>query len=189
MRCQQGRRKQRRCVRHRCRAPGAGISTAKRWHNRAAERRQRNSGEVTVRLAARGWDGVHEAACSRPHRRAPGAGIPAGVATGGSRAVGSGDGTPRRTATDATAHDGRWTLRWCKHSTGGRLDDGNFADEDTQHGAGEDLGKDEADRRAPSVNNGDTVMAGMLAHMRGWAGVGAELGRPQRKRPTMIFPI
>jgi hypothetical protein len=24
-------------------------------------------------------------------------------------------------------HDGRWTLRWCKHSTGGRLDDRNLS--------------------------------------------------------------
>jgi hypothetical protein len=79
-------------------------------------------------------------------------------------------------------HDGsRWqvdksTLRWCKHSTGGRLDDRNFASKDTRRGAGEDLGKDGADRRTPSVSDRDVVMAGRLAHMRGWAGVGAELG-------------
>jgi hypothetical protein len=45
---------------------------------------------------------------------------------GGSRAAGSGDGMPRRTATDTMTHDGRWTVRCCKHSTGGRLDDGNL---------------------------------------------------------------
>jgi hypothetical protein len=72
---------------------------------------------------------------------------------------------------------------------GGRLDDGNFADEDTRRGAGEDLGKDGADRRAPSVSDRDAVMAGRLAHMRGWAGVGAELDRLRRKRSTMIFLI
>jgi hypothetical protein len=121
MRCQQGRRKQRRCVRHYCRAPGVGISTAKRRHSRAAERRRHSRGEVTVRPAIVGQQredgtGQHEAACSRPRRRAPGADIPAGAVMSGSRAAGSGDGTPGRTATDATAHDGRWTLRWCKHS-------------------------------------------------------------------------
>jgi hypothetical protein len=67
-------------------------------------------------------------------------------------------------------------LRWCKHSTGGWLNDGNFAGEDTWRGVGEDLGKDGADSQAPSVSDGDAVTAGRLAHMRGWAGVGAELG-------------
>jgi hypothetical protein len=64
---------------------------------------------------------------------------------------------PRRTVADAMAHDGRWTLRWCKHWTGGCLDDRNFAGVDTRarrRGAGEDLREDEADRRAPSVNDG-----------------------------------
>jgi hypothetical protein len=48
--------------------------------------------------------GRHKAACSRPHHRAPGAGIPAGAATGSS---GSGDGTPWRTTADTMTHDGR----------------------------------------------------------------------------------
>jgi hypothetical protein len=63
-----------------------------------------------------------------------------------------------------------------------------FADVDTRHGAGEDLGKDGDDRRDPSISNGNEVMAGWQAgsHM-GMAGVGVELGRPRRKRPTMIF--
>jgi hypothetical protein len=88
-----------------------------------------------------------------------------------------------------TAHDDRWTLGWCKHSTGGRLNNGNFASEDTRRGAGEDLGKDGADRRALSVSDGDAVMADRPAHMRGWAGVGTMLGRPRSKWPTTIFPI
>jgi hypothetical protein len=83
----------------------------------------------------------------------------------------------------------RWKLRWCKHSTGGRLDDGNFVSEDTRREAGEDLGKDGADRRALSISDCDTVMAGRPSQMRGWARVGTELGQPQRKWPMMIFPI
>jgi hypothetical protein len=72
---------------------------------------------------------------------------------------------------------------------GGRLDDGNFAGEDTRRGAWEDLGKDGANRQAPSVSDCDAVTAGRPAHMWGWAGVDAEMGRPRRKQPTMIFPI
>jgi hypothetical protein len=132
--------------------------------------------------------GRHEVAYLRPHHRGPGAGIPARVVMGSSRAVGNGDGTPRHTATNVMAHDGRWTLRWCKHSMGRRLDDGNFAGEDTWRGAGEDLGKDGADRWASSVSDGDAVLVIRPTHMRGWAGVGTELGRPRRKRPMMIFP-
>jgi hypothetical protein len=71
--------------------------------------------------------GRHEAAYSRPHYRAPSAGIPAGAAIGGSRAAGNSDGMPRHTAADTTAPDGRWTLRWCEHSMGGRLDDENLS--------------------------------------------------------------
>jgi hypothetical protein len=48
---------------------------------------------------------------------------------------------------------------------GGWLDDGNFVSEDTQHRAGEDLGKDGANWWAPSVSDGDAVMAGKPAHM------------------------
>jgi hypothetical protein len=57
------------------------------------------------------------------------------------------------------------------------------------HGAGEDLGKDGVDKRASHVSDDDAVMAGRPAHAQGWARVGAELGRPLRKRPTMIFSI
>jgi hypothetical protein len=53
----------------------------------------------------------------------------------------------------------------------------------------EDLAEGRADRRAPSVGDDSTVTGGMLAHARRWVGAGAELGRPQRKRPTMIFSI
>jgi hypothetical protein len=52
-----------------------------------------------------------------------------------------------------------------------------------------DLGEGRADRRAPSVSDGGTVTRGRPARVQRWAGVGAELGRPQRKRPTMIFSI
>jgi hypothetical protein len=84
----------------------------KRWHIRVAERRRRSEGEVIVwptivsqqREDGMGW---HKAAGSRPHHRALGVGIPAGAATGGSSAAGSGDGTPRRTTADVMAHDGR----------------------------------------------------------------------------------
>jgi hypothetical protein len=95
----------------------------------------------------------------------------------------------RNRCDDSRRQVDRWTLRWCKHSTGGRLDDGNFADEDTRCGAWEDLGKDGADRQAPSVSDDDVVTAGRPAHMRVWAGVGAELGRSRRKLSTMIFLI
>jgi hypothetical protein len=83
----------------------------------------------------------------------------------------------------------RWTLRWCEHSTGGRLDDGNLAGEDTQALSMGELGEDSPDRWAPSVSDSGTVMGGRSAHARRWAGVGAELGRLQRKRPTLIFSI
>jgi hypothetical protein len=45
------------------------------------------------------------------------------------------------------AHDGRWTVGWCKQSTCGRLDNGKLADDDTrgakQRGG---LGEDGPDR-------------------------------------------
>jgi hypothetical protein len=46
---------------------------------------------------------------ARLHRRAPGAGIPAGAVTGSSRAVGSGDGTPWCTTADVMAQGSRRT--------------------------------------------------------------------------------
>jgi hypothetical protein len=46
-----------------------------------------------------------------------------------------------------------------------------FAGEDTRRGAGEDLGKDGADRRASSVSDGDAATAGRPTHVRGWAGM------------------
>jgi hypothetical protein len=62
----------------------------------------------------RGLDGALSAVSARPvvggvrlHRRAPGAGISAGAATGGSRAAGSSDGMSRCTAADPTAQGGR----------------------------------------------------------------------------------
>jgi hypothetical protein len=42
---------------------------------------------------------------------------------------------------DAMDHDGRWTLRWCEHSTGGQLDDGNLVNEDTRARSRGDWGK------------------------------------------------
>jgi hypothetical protein len=66
----------------------------------------------------------------RLHHRAPGAGIPAGAATGGSRAVSSIDamlhGTRRRCNSSQRQVD-RWALRWCEHSTCSQLDDENSA--------------------------------------------------------------
>jgi hypothetical protein len=58
----------------------------------------------------------------------------------------------------------------------GRVEEGEF-------------GGKRADRRAPSVSDGGEVMAGGPARTQRWAGVGAELGRPRRKQPIMIFPI
>jgi hypothetical protein len=55
-----------------------------------------------------GGIGQQEAACSRHPCRVPGAGIPIGAATGGSRAEGNDIGMPRCTSTDSMAHDGRW---------------------------------------------------------------------------------
>jgi hypothetical protein len=93
--------------------------------------------------------GQHEAACSRPRRRAPGAGILAGAATGSNRAVG---------IEVVQALDG-WLARRRE-----------FTGEDTRRGAGEDLGDDRADRRAPSISDGDAVRAGKPAHAQRWAG-------------------
>jgi hypothetical protein len=69
------------------------------------------------RPAVRGWDGAArgsllETSSSSSCRGHPG--------------WSSDDGTPRRTATDAMTHNSRWTLRWCEHSMGGRIDDGNL---------------------------------------------------------------
>jgi hypothetical protein len=71
----------------------------------------------------------------RLRRRAPGMGIPAGAATGGSRAAGSVDATlhdMRRRCDGSRRQVDRWALRWCKHSTCGRLDDGNSAGDVTR---------------------------------------------------------
>jgi hypothetical protein len=46
------------------------------------------------------------------------------------------------------AHDGTWTLRWCEHSTGGRLDDRNLASEDWRARSKGKLGEDGPDRWA-----------------------------------------
>jgi hypothetical protein len=122
----------------------------------------------------------HEVAYLRPHHRAPGVGIPAGVATGGSRVASSGNGTPRCMAADAMAHDGSWTLRWCEHSTGGQLGDGNLPVR-TRGLKQERIwgGGDGDEKRAPSTSDGDTVTAaGRLTRGDGlgsapsWAGRG-----------------
>jgi hypothetical protein len=71
-------------------------------------------------------------------RRAPGA------ATGSNRAAGSIDamlhGTRRRCNGSRRKVD-RWALRWCEHSTCGRLDDGNSAGDDTWARSRGDWGK------------------------------------------------
>jgi hypothetical protein len=43
-----------------------------------------------------------------------------------------------------------------------------FAIEDTRRGAGEDLGEDGADKRAPSVSDGDAVTARRPSRARRW---------------------
>jgi hypothetical protein len=51
------------------------------------------------------------------------------------------------------------------------------------------LGEERADRWAPSVSDGGAVMGWQAGHAQRWAGVGAKLGRPRRKWPTMVFPF
>jgi hypothetical protein len=43
-----------------------------------------------------------------------------------------------------------------------------FAIEDTRHGAGEDLEEDGADKRAPSVSDGDAVTTGRPTRAPRW---------------------
>jgi hypothetical protein len=78
---------------------------------------------------------------------------------------------------DATAHRNRRDdSRWQVDNEVLQALDGwpdrqrEFADEDTRRGAGEDLGEDESDRRAPSVSDGDVVTAGKPTRARRWAG-------------------
>jgi hypothetical protein len=81
---------------------------------------------------------------ARLRRRAPGTGILAGTTTGGIRAAGSVDATlhgTRRRCDGSRRQVDRWTLRWCEHSTGGRLDDGNLANEDMWARSKGDWGK------------------------------------------------
>jgi hypothetical protein len=71
---------------------------------------------------------------TRLRRRAPGVSIPAGAATGGSRAAGNVDVMLHgmRWQCDGSRRQvDRWALRWCEHSTCGRLYDGNSAGDDT----------------------------------------------------------
>jgi hypothetical protein len=81
---------------------------------------------------------------TRLRRRAPGAGIPAGAATGGSRVTGSVDAmlhSTRRRCDGSRRQVDMWTLRWCEHSTGGWLNNGNLAGEDTPARSRGDWGK------------------------------------------------
>jgi hypothetical protein len=57
----------------------------------------------------REWDGATRGSLLETLLLSSWRGIPAGAATGGSRAVGSGDGMPQRTTVDTMTHDGRWT--------------------------------------------------------------------------------
>jgi hypothetical protein len=83
-----------------------------------------------------------------------------------------------------------WASLWRGVVTGGRPVAGNLANEDTLAWSRGDLGEEGADWRAPSGRLArKRRWAGRLARTRRWAGVGTELGRPRKKRPTMIFPI
>jgi hypothetical protein len=64
-----------------------------------------------------------------------------------------------------------------------------FAGEDTWRGAGEDLGKDGADRRASSVSDGDAATAGRPTHVRGWAGMASGWAGHGENGPRWFFPI
>jgi hypothetical protein len=105
----------------------------------------------------------------------------------------SGDGMPRCTVADVMAQGGRWT-HGHPHDKGvvmgGRPVVGSLADVATRVSRGGGIWAEErVDRWAPSVIDGGTVMAGRLARTRRWVGVGAEVGRPWRKRPTKVFPF
>jgi hypothetical protein len=95
----------------------------------------------------RGYTGVWAVLCrghvssasgvggARLRHRAPGAGIPTGAATGGSRAVGSVDAMlhdMRRRCNGSRLQVDRWAMRWCEDSTCGWLDNGNSAGDDTR---------------------------------------------------------
>jgi hypothetical protein len=52
------------------------------------------------------------------------------------------------------AHDGRWTVGWCKQSMCGWVDDGKWAGYDTRaRSRGGGLGEDGPDRWAPSASD------------------------------------
>jgi hypothetical protein len=87
------------------------------------------------------------------------------------------------------AHDGRWTLRWCEHSTGDRLDDGNLACVDTRVWSRGNWGKMAPTGGPHLLATTVWEWAGRPTRARRWAGVGVELGRLRRKRRTMIFSI
>jgi hypothetical protein len=90
---------------------------------------------------------------------------------------------------EVMAHDGRWTGGHCGGASTRRVagsTTGIRLATTRVRGAG-GLGEDGPNKWAPSVNDGSAVTAGRTARARRWAGVSAELGRPQRKWPTMIF--
>jgi hypothetical protein len=64
-----------------------------------------------------------------------------------------------------------------------------FASEDTRRGVGEDLGKDGANRWAPSVSDGDAVSSGKLAHAQGWLGSASSFAGHGENGPRRFFPI
>jgi hypothetical protein len=68
------------------------------------------------------------------------------------------------------AHDGRWTMGWCKQSTCGRLDDRKSAGDDTRARSRGGLGEDGPDRWTPSASDcgvGNGRWAGSHVKM-GW---------------------
>jgi hypothetical protein len=88
-------------------------------------------------------------------------------------ACGSGDGTPRRTATDAMAQGGKHTSGHPRNRgvvMGGRPIADNLASIATLASRGGHLGEESTDRWAPSVSDGGVIM--------GWqASSHAEMGR------------
>jgi hypothetical protein len=145
-----------------------------------------------------GLHGTHSAAeawpVEQPARglcpRAVGSGIRPAQCQRGWMQAGSSDGTPQSTTADTMAEGGR-----CKRGhprdegvvTGGRRSGGNCDGNASERAAGEDLGEDDPDRWVPSVSDGGVVMGWQAGSHEEMGRVGAELGRPRRKRPMMVF--
>jgi hypothetical protein len=78
-----------------------------------------------------------------------------------------------------------WASLWCGVVTCGWPVAGNLAGVTMQATRGGKIWGKRKLTGGPRLSA--TTSSNGLAHMWRWAGVGAELGRPRRKRPTMIF--